>query len=621
MLENIRENSSGIVAWGIAILIIIAMAFFGVSSYVSHQPYAIIAEIGDRSINEEHFRGEFQNWQRMTRQRMGENAQISLDSDFFKLQTLDRMINQQLIAEISEKDDYRVGDKQVADVVRNNSEFQTEGVFDSEKYTAIANSYGSKQAYEANIRQNLSDRQVLSGLFDSSFVLPSKLDELIKLRTEKREFDLVRFPTSEYAKKVEVSDEEIATDYDANIQRYQQDEKVAVEYIHFKASDLEDQIELSEEDLQLAYEQNKEDVLSEVTREIRHVLLSGNDAEAQANAVVERLNQGEPFTDVAKEVSQDPGSAANGGSLGTVERGQMVKPFEDAAFDLDVNVVSAPVKSQFGYHVIEVTAINAPESKSFEEARPDLEKSELQRRAEDLFFEQIDQLKNLVYENPDSLQAAADELSLEIAKTELFSRSTGKGIAVNQLVRNAAFEEDVLYNNLNSEVIELSPTEYVAVRKDQHVESKPTPLEEVKQKIKDKLSVEKAIGVVADAADETLKMVKETSNWGDVLEKLSLTSELQAFSYVDESNALPTELLNAVFSISLNGKFGSAIDTEGNAFVFQLKDIIAATEESKTDEIKNSSKEVFQSRDGSLMQRFLQDKREAIGVKINQELL
>ena len=239
MLENIRENSSGFVAWGIAILIIITMAFFGVSSYVGHQPYPVIAEVGGRSITENDFRYAFQNWQRSASQRFGQNAQIDFNTDFFKRQTLDRMINQELVAEISEKENYRVGDRQIADLIRSNPEFQTDGKFDSSKYTAVAGGYGSKAAYEENLRSSLSTQQVLLGLADSSFVLPTKLSDLVELRSEKREFDLVRFPISEYAKKIDISDEEIAADYAANIDAYNQEEKVSVEFVRSKASDLE----------------------------------------------------------------------------------------------------------------------------------------------------------------------------------------------------------------------------------------------------------------------------------------------------------------------------------------------------------------------------------------------
>ena len=625
MLENIRENSSGVVAWGVAILIIVTMAFFGVSSYVGHQPYAVIAEVGGRSITEDNFRYTFQNWQRSALQRMGDNAPVDLDSDVFKLQTLDRMINQELVAEISEKENYRVGDQQIANLIRNNPEFQTDGKFDPSKYTTVAGGYGSKTAYEENLRQNLSSQQVLLGLADSGFVLPNKLNDLVELRTEKREFDLVRFPISEYAKKIDVSDEEISKDYAANIDAYNQEERVAVEFVRFKATDLESEIDVSEEDLRLAYEQDEESNLSQATREVRHILLAGDDAENQANAAIERLNQGESFADVAKELSQDPGSAENGGSLGVIEREQMVKEFEDAAYALDINTVSEPVRSQFGYHVIEVTKINAPTQKTFEEMRDGLETAERKRQAEELFFEQIEQLKNIVYENSDSLQVAADELSLKVEKTALFSRTSGNGLAASQEVRDVAFSEDVLFNDLNSDVIELSPTEYVAIRKDQHLESKPKPLEEVKQQIKDKLGAEKAVSVVSAASEEALKLAKETQSWSDMLEKLSLTAESQSFSYANGARPLPRELLNKVFSAgvsSFDNKIGTAVDASGNAFVFQLKEV--ATESGdNTDAVKDSSERLFQAREGgaTLVQRFLQGKRDDFNVEINEDLL
>ena len=626
MLENIRENSSGFVAWGIAILIIVTMAFFGVSSYVGHHPYAVIAEVGGRSITEENFRYAFQNWQRSTLQRAGPNAQLDLNTDFFKLQTLDRLINQELIAEISEKENYRVGDQQVANIIRNNPEFQTDGQFDPAKYTTLSSSYGSKATYEENIRQNLSTQQVLLGLADSNFVLPTKVNELVELRSEQREFDLVRFSIYEYAKKIDISDEEIASDYSANIDAYNQDERTSIEFVRFKANDLESQVKVSEEDLQIAYEQQKENTLSQATREVRHILLSGDDAESQAKAAVNRINQGESFADVAKELSQDPGSAANGGSLGVVERGQMVKPFEDAAYALGLNVVSEPVRSQFGFHVIEVTKINALDSKPFEELRADIEISERKRRSEELFFEKIEELKNLVYENSDSLQVAADELSLTIEKTELFSRSSGNGIAANQQVRDVAFSEEVLFNNLNSDVIELSPTEYVAIRKDQYVESKPQALDEVKGEIRNKLSAEKAINVVAVASEEALNIAKETQSWNDMLEKLSLSAESQTFSFVDQTTSLPRELLNGVFSAStssFSNKIGTAVDAQGNAFVFQLKEVVMPEKIENADAVKDSSERFFQTRGGgnSVVERFLQGKRADFDVEINEDLL
>lgn len=627
MLENIRENSSGVVAWGIAILIIITMAFFGVSSYVSSDPEPVLAEVGGRSITQYEFNNAFQNWQRSTQQRLGQNNSVDLNSQFFRMQTLDRLINQELVAELSEKGKYRVSDKQVADVIRQDPRFQTDGQFDDEIYTRFATaSHRSKANFENYLRQNLSTRQVLSGLGDSAFVLPSKLQDVLSLRAQTREFDLVRFSIDEYAKDVQISDADTEAYYQANLERFNEEEKMSVQYLRFAATDLEQQIEVSEDDLQLAYEQSNAATQAEAKREVRHILLAGDDAQTTANDVVARLQAGEDFAAMATELSQDPGSAAQGGSLGLIERGQMVPSFDEAAFNLAVNTISEPIQSQFGYHVIEVTKIDAPEVKTFAEMRDELQKEERQRQAEELFFEQIEQLKNLVFENPESLDAAAQELGLTVQTSDTFTRGSGSGIATNPAVRNAAFADDVLQNDVNSDVIELAPTEYVAIRKGEYTPTQPQALETVKTQIVELLSAEKAAELIAEKSTQALQQIQETENWGGVLDELSLTAEAQSFSYVDTSSELPADLLSSVFSASdatFANSVGKALDAQGNAFLFKLNGVVEATSENVTEAAKDSTERILQGRSGgaSIAAKFLQDKRQEIDVEVNEDLL
>ncbi len=626
MLENIRENSSGVIAWGIAILIIITMAFFGVSSYVSQEPIPTVASVGKQSITQYSFRNALQAQQQQMRRFMGDNVSIDLNSDDFKKNVLDNLINRALLEETAEKDNYQVNDALLGNLIRENRQFQVDGKFSLETYNDYVASRGqSKAQFENDFRQRARLQQVASGFAESSFVPAGRLDDLLALRTEKRSFDLVKFSTSDYLTSVEVSDSETDAYYQANIADFNEPEKVSVEYIRLNTDDLKSQVTVTDEELLSVYEQDNASYIDQEKRQTRHILFTGDDSLEQAQTAAERLNSGDDFAALATELSQDPGSAQNGGDLGVIEKGIMVKAFDDRAFSLQENEISEPVKTEYGHHLIQVTSIDRPEPKPFDEVKAEIEQQELSRKAEDLFFERAEDLRNLVYENSDSLQVAADELGLTVQTTPLFSRDNGQGVASNAVVREAAFGETVLSEGINSEVLELSATDFIAIRKQEFVESKPKSLDSVKAQIDTILKQEKASAKAAELAEAAYERLLSANDWSATVEALKLQSEAQIHSSVDNASDLDPVLVEQVFAASTKdfpASVGKVSDAIGDYYLFKFNGVIDAVETEVTEQLKDSTRQIASRRDGSeVVNKFLESKRESMDVEIDYSLL
>lgn len=574
MLEKIRSRSSGIFAWFIAIVIIVTMALFGVSSYVSEGVDPIIYEYDGEKILQSQYRGTLQQAQSRA---LSQNSAINVSSEQFKINVLRQIINQTLVRALSQDAGYIAADKSVANLILENPSFQADGKFDVETYNLfVSGNFGSKQNYEQLLKNSVVSSQFVSGLINSTIEIPGRKNEILSLASEKREFDIVNYSVDDLIKSVIVSDEQVAEHFESTKSLYQDSEKLSVDYITLNAKTFEEGIELTDDDLRAIFEQEKETYTSPETRELSHILFTGSDSQSQAMKALTDIYDGASFEDLAKELSQDPGSSENGGSLGDVSKGDMVQAFEDVAFSLELNKVSEPVSTEFGYHLIKVTAINGGVVQDFDSIKESLKTSEITRQAEDAFFTQAESLRNAVFENADTLQVAAEDLGLTVETSDFFTRNKGEGYFNNPSIRTSAFSDTVLLENQNSEVLEVSPSELLVLRKNIYAEQKTKPLESVKDQVVLSLKRELAIKKIEEKLESDYKSVVESDNWGKSMIELNLTSTPNSMTYLDQSNGLPSSIAPILFSTSdtnYKASISKVVDASGNAYLFKLNSI------------------------------------------------
>ena len=637
MLTEIRDRSTGWFAGIIAALIIIPMAFWGVQDYASTDADPVLLEVGGQKITQQAFQQQLASQQAQVLQSNPSLASSDIfSSDLYKRQVLDGMINRALVNDVANKHNYVVGDEALADYIVQNELFQTDGKFDKDVYeNYVANRTASKTQFEEQVRENTRLFHVQAGYDESAIVLADEVRELLEIQVEQRSFDLITIKQSDFVDAVTVSEADISEYFEKNIQDFMEPQRVSVNYIELDFDDIASGVELSDEEIRASYDENIERYRLAESRKVSHILLQtngDNDSEqfAKAQSLVEELNSGADFATLAKANSDDPGSVDNGGSLGELEPGSMVADFDRAAFDLEQGVISQPVKSRFGYHIIKVDEIIGGTVEAFDTVKADIKTAEQSRLAQDMLIERAEQLRNLVFEQADTLDGAASELGLEVKSTELFSRNqqvvhsqNSGGVSQFDVVRAAAFSEQVLTEGLNSDLIEVSPTKYVAIRKLDYRDTEPKQLADVSEQIKAQLTSTRASLAAEKAGDDIL--AKATTDWASLASDNSVVIESHTASMVDQELKANSDVMREVFRVQLNGKSQEVVsltDTAGDFNIVRLNKVEAGDVANASAQIKESTRRLISQRNGSaLFQSYLNGLSEEVKEKINEDLL
>lgn len=536
MLTEIRDRATGWIAWIIVFIISIPFALWGVNEYFSGGAALNIAVVNGQEISQQQYRYALEERRSMARRVLG--AQFNADtvnSIEFRNAVLDDLILRQLLDQEADKAGYRVSDEQLAEFITTTPRFQSNGQFEPGIYQQQLQSQGfSKAGYEAYLRREFVLQQLRDGLGSSSIVTKRDQEEFLKLAQEKRVFDYATIVPGSYIADIEVSDDDISGHYQDNQELYQSPEMIKVEYVQLSVDDLAQGVQVTDEDVERYFEDNKELYVTPEQRVASHILITvSEDADdvtvqealEKAQGLADRARQGEDFAELASSHSEDPGSATAGGDLGMVETGLMVKPFEDQLFSLQEGEISDPVKTRYGFHVIKLTELIPESGKGLSEVRDEIEVEEKKNMAEGIFVDRAESFRNIVFEQPESLDAVAEELGLQPQVTDWFSRDSGTGIAANGIVRDSAFSDDVYIDNLNSEAIELDIDTLVALRK---LETRPAavkPLEEIRSGIEDALQQQRARELVTGNGEELLDELRQNGAWESLIANNGLESK------------------------------------------------------------------------------------------------
>lgn len=563
MLHFIRERAKGFFAWLIFILIVIPFAFWGINSYFEGGADAYVAKVNDAEISVQEFRRLLLQERAFRQQLLGENADPALlDDALIKRSVLERLLNTEAVAQAAEEAGFRISNVQLRAHILNNPQFQRDGRFDPQLYGRILNSMGLKeQAYEAELRRDLLVDQLIGTVPDTAFINSGELDQVLRLQYQQRRIAYLVLEVASFMSDEPVPEAQIKAYYDDNLERYVIPEQVRVEYLELSASQLMDDIKVDEETLRKMYQEQQSEFMVPEERRASHILIAveeGTDEKAEeaarkkAQEILQRLRKGEPFEKLAKEFSDDPGSATEGGDLGYFGKGMMVKAFEDKAFAMKVDEVSEPVRSRFGYHIIKLTGIRPAHGRDFKEVRATLEREYREQKAEEMFFDLGDRLTDLAYEVPDTLEVAAQELGLSLKVSDFFSREQGIGIAADPKVRAAAFNPDVLEAGNNSEPITIGQDHVVVLRVKDHRPLSHRSLQEARTEIEQALRLERARNKAAELGQEIQQRLQAGEDPETVAKEAGV--KWHAPGFIDrQTTSVPQGIVRHVFTMARPG--------------------------------------------------------------------
>lgn len=491
MLQTIRERAQGVFAWAILLMICIPFAFWGIQNYFGTGQEQPVVVVGKKEI----FQGDVVRAYQQLAAKIGGIGQV--DESMLKNLAIKNLVDEEVLSQAVAEQGYTISDSQMRSAIREVPYFQTDGKFDKEKFSNVLKAQQITEAgLVAQLRRSLEIGQFSDGVTRTSFVTPLEVDRFLRLRDQKRRAEYVIVPVATV--NDEFADDTIDKYYKEHIEQFQNPEQVAIDFIELNVDDIAKTVEVNEDDLMSSYNDQKDLYTKSERRKLSHILAAvpKDAAPEQVSAALSKINQakarlekGEDFEVVAKELSDDKVSGGRGGDLGVINLKDMDSAFEKAALELSLGAVSEPVRTPFGYHIIKLTELEAGEVKPFDAVRDEVEKSYKRQVAENKFYEIGEQLAQLSYENSDSLEPAAEATGLKIQHSEFFSRDQGDGIASNPAIRVAAFSDDVL-NGQNSEPVEISSDKLVELRINKRNPATNRPLIDVKQEIIGLLQIE-----------------------------------------------------------------------------------------------------------------------------------
>ena len=559
MLMTIRDKAQGWIAWAIVILISIPFALWGIQEYLGVGSEPVIAQVNDREITEREVENAAFRLRNELREQLGAQYNAELfEEAMLRKQVLDGMIRDTLIQQSATDLGLRAGDFMLQQTIMGIPAFQVGGQFDTEVYKRSVKLQGlSETAFEEKLRNNLISRQLELAIQGSSFRTSSRAREAEELGNQTRKIAYITLSTNDFKQTAVPSEAEIKAYYDKHAADFMTEERVKLEYLLLNLDTIAKTLKVSDEEVRAYYEEHKAEFVVADKKRVSHILFEIDDAAsdenanqvmAQAEAAYKRIDQGENFSDVAKEVSQDISTASAGGDLGYIEPGIFDKAFEAAVSELQLNAVSKPVRTRFGYHLITVTELVKGDADDFDAVKAEVAEGYLKGEAEQIFFDYAERLGNLSYETPDYLEPATAELNIPLQKSDWIPRMGGEGQFASAKDLGAAFSEEAITQGYNSEPLELSPTELMVLRVIEHQVSSLKPLTEVKAAIIDALNNESAFASLEKQAAEILSALGEGQSLSSIAESQQLT--LSEPGYVARvSSTLPEQVVKTAFEM------------------------------------------------------------------------
>jgi peptidyl-prolyl cis-trans isomerase D len=582
MLQDIRDNSQGVIAKVIIGFIVAIFALFGVDSimngFITSPP---VAEINGEEVSEAQLQANTQN----LLNSIGGSAD-SLDQGLLEQIALGQIVEEVLLRQSAQASNMAVSSNRVDRSIIENPNFQINGVFDPDLAIRTMASQGfSIPIYRDTLQQQMLLSQLANAYSSSAFVTGSELERIAGLAAQTRDFRYLSIPLGTRTLGTAISDAQIQSYYTENPQDFTQPETVSVSYVLLDKNIISNEIELDEGVIEAQYETERSAFEGSAEKRASHILfevggdLSEEQALEMAATAKQRIDAGEDFGAVALDVSTDTVSAEDGGDIGYTDGTAFPVALEEVLEILSVDEVSGPVISDFGVHIVKLTEDSENVFQSFEEVADRIERQLKSSEVELIYAQRLGDLSNLAFETG-NLETISEELGLDVLISGTFGRTGGSGIFSNQALIAAAFSEEVLLEGNNSEVVELSPSQAVVLNVLLFNEAAVLPIEEVEPEIAVIIRTQMEREAVQALNDQLLTNIENDES----VDQLLADNEIEWLTEEGASRGAVTvnrEILAKVFSMSLADSDTSTYDnltlTNDTAVIVELNSINAGS--------------------------------------------
>lgn len=530
MLEIIRERAQGVIAKVILGLITIPFALWGVDSYLKQGDKAdIVAKVDGQSITRREFALTLKEQQARMRTELGERFDPAiLDRPESRQAVLDGLVQQRLLAAEANRTGVGLPDKLLASIISGIPEFQQEGKFSQTRYETMVRAQDMTPAmFENRLRQNLIAQQLYEGLSHGVAVPHSTEDMVVRLAEQQREISQAMLTPEKYMSQLKVDPADIKSYYEKHREEFSIPEQARLEYVVLSADELSQQMDVSDQEVKKQYDEHTAQYNEPEQRRASHILIAAGAnaspaektaARSEAEQVLKEIKRNPAkFEELARLHSKDPGSAVKGGDLGFFARGAMVKPFEETAFSMKGGDISGLVQSDFGFHIIKLTAIRQGGTRTLEQTKGEIIQELKKQKALKKFAELAETFSNTVYEQPDSLKPVSEALKLKVQSSPWLSKkSVDVPLLMHPKLLQAVFSEDALKLKRNTEAIEVAPNTLVAARVLEYKPVSIKPLEELNTELAKRVLREQGNALAVKQGKEALSSLQKGNAVADL---------------------------------------------------------------------------------------------------------
>ncbi|MBC54149.1 MAG: hypothetical protein CMQ34_10000 [Gammaproteobacteria bacterium] len=526
MLQTIRDNSQGVIAKIIIGFIIGVFALFGAESIIGgFLGGNNVASVNGEEITEPELAQSLQN----VMAQMGANVQ-DFDEELLREIALGQLIEDRLLMQAAEQAGMTISEASLDRQIVRTPQFQVGGVFDADlaRRTMAAQGF-TPQTYRASLAQQMMMSQLANAYASTGFVTEQEIARLAALELQSRDFRYLSIPLANRTLGEAIPEAEIRAYYDNNPAEFTAPEQVSVNYVVLDKNAIFNEVAVDPAQVRARYEEERDAAVANIERRASHILweLGGDASEdellATAAEVKARIDAGEDFGELAREFSDDVVSAEDDGDIGYTDGSVFPAALEQALLNLDVDQVSEPVVSEFGVHLVKLTEYDAQAYPEFDEVAERIERDLNSTEVDQLYFSRLETLANLAFETFD-LQAINEELGLEIQQSEFFGRSGGSSnITSDERVVDAAFSVDVLDEELNSDLIELSDTRAVVIHLQEYRPEALVPFDEVRPEIAVTLRGERERQLARELGEQLLSAIEAGEDISEQMTSESLS--------------------------------------------------------------------------------------------------
>jgi len=542
-----------------------------------------------------------------------------------KNMALKNLINQRLITQETGRLGLDVTEKEIQQAVMDYEAFKINGRFDMGRYQALLSRNRMKpEDFEETLRQDLLNRKLRLFLSSFSDVTDQETLDHYTHTNEKIKVSFVHFKPDNFRESVRPDEVAMKDFFEKHNEEYRVPEKIKIAYLEIDPEALEQGIEISDDEIKSYYEYNIDTYAEPKKVRARHILFKldknaqkdkEKEVKEKAQSVLKEAREGKDFTELAKKYSEGP-TKSKGGDLGYFSAGQMVKPFEDAAFKMKTGEISDLVRTDFGYHIIKVEDVQEASSKTLEEVRDKIEKTLVQNTTVELAYEKGQTLIDQMPYDTELAQYAAEH-DIDTKYTDYVTQGERiPGIGGDNKLSQTLFS---LSKNETSELIELGEKYYIFQVADRKASYLPE-MEDVTDKVKAGFIDYLAGGEAKAAAAGFLAELQKGKAWDEIAGEKQLKTEKTDF--FTRRGSIPKvgyapELQETLFRLNENKRYPDTVfENEKGAFVFRWEAYEGVDEEKFQEEKDKQRHSMMQQKSSRLFESWLDYLKNNADIKI-----